>query len=103
MPRTIVDLVSARPIDLAIVEGPAHCGACHTPKNTLGGDETRHALAGSSLQGWYAPDLTGNVRRGLGSWSADDIVAYLRARYTDKPPWPDVARAVAETRKEGGQ
>jgi len=32
-----------------------------------------------------------------------DIVAYLRARYTDKPPWPDIARAVAEARKEGDE
>ena len=32
-----------------------------------------------------------------------DIVAYLRARYTDKPPWPDIPRAVAEARKEGDE
>ena len=32
-----------------------------------------------------------------------DITAYLRARYTDKPPWPDVAAAVTQVRKEGGE
>jgi mono/diheme cytochrome c family protein len=32
-----------------------------------------------------------------------DIAAYLRARYTDKPPWPDLAGTVAQIRKEGGE
>ncbi|HZE47499.1 MAG TPA: cytochrome c [Xanthobacteraceae bacterium] len=32
-----------------------------------------------------------------------DITAYLRARYTDKPPWPDVAGAVAQVRKGGSE
>jgi mono/diheme cytochrome c family protein len=32
-----------------------------------------------------------------------DITAYLRARYTDKPPWPDVPRTVAQVRKGGSE
>jgi nicotinate dehydrogenase subunit B len=32
-----------------------------------------------------------------------DLAAYLRARYTDKPPWPDIEPAVAQARKEGGE
>jgi mono/diheme cytochrome c family protein len=32
-----------------------------------------------------------------------DITAYLRARYTDKPPWPDVPGAVAQVRKGGDE
>jgi mono/diheme cytochrome c family protein len=32
-----------------------------------------------------------------------DITAYLRARYTDKPPWSDVPGAVAQVRKGGGE
>ncbi len=31
------------------------------------------------------------------------ITAYLRARYTDKPPWPDVPGAVAQVRKGGSE
>jgi len=31
------------------------------------------------------------------------ITAYLRARYTDKPPWPDIPRAVAQVRKGGSE
>ena len=31
-----------------------------------------------SLQGWFAPDITNDNRRGIGGWSADDVVAYLK-------------------------
>jgi mono/diheme cytochrome c family protein len=62
-----------------LVQGPGHCGACHTPKSLLGGDKTSEALRGSTLQGWFAPDITDDQRTGLGSWSNDDIVAYLKS------------------------
>jgi mono/diheme cytochrome c family protein len=61
-----------------LVEGPGHCGACHTPKTLLGGDKNGEALQGYALQGWFAPDITNDSTRGLGRWSKDDIVAYLR-------------------------
>jgi mono/diheme cytochrome c family protein len=61
-----------------LVEGPAHCGACHTPKTFLGGDKTKELFEGSALQGWFAPDITNDSRRGLGNWSIDDITAYLK-------------------------
>ncbi len=59
-----------------LVEGAAHCGACHAPKNLLGAD--KQALTGGLLQGWYAPDLTSNRGSGLGAWSKADIVEYLQ-------------------------
>ncbi len=62
-----------------LVTGPGHCGACHTPKTTLGGDENDKALQGYSVQGWFAPDITSDARRGLGDWSPQDIVEYLKA------------------------
>ena len=58
--------------------GPAHCGACHTPKNLLGGDEQSAALQGGEVQGWFAPDITADPASGLGQWSVEDIVAYLK-------------------------
>ncbi|HEX9465326.1 MAG TPA: cytochrome c [Alphaproteobacteria bacterium] len=61
-----------------LVEGPGHCGACHTPKNFLGGDKTSRRLEGGVLQGWFSPNLTGHQRIGVGAWAADDIVAYLK-------------------------
>ena len=61
-----------------LAEGLGHCGMCHTPKNFLGADQTSESLKGYELQGWFAPDITNDPRRGLGSWSIDDIVAYLK-------------------------
>ena len=61
-----------------LVEGLMHCGACHTPKNFAGGDKNDERLQGYALQGWFAPDITTDKRRGIGSWSADDLIAYLK-------------------------
>jgi mono/diheme cytochrome c family protein len=61
-----------------IVEGPAHCGTCHTPKTLLGGDKTATPLAGATLQGWFAPNITTDNHKGVGGWSKDDLVHYLR-------------------------
>jgi mono/diheme cytochrome c family protein len=61
-----------------LVEGVGHCGACHTPKNQLAGDERDKPLYGGMLDNWVAPDLTGNARTGLGRWALADVVEYLR-------------------------
>jgi mono/diheme cytochrome c family protein len=61
-----------------IVTGLGHCGSCHTPKTALAGDEDGRALHGGELDNWVAPDLTPNTRTGLGAWSTEEIVQYLR-------------------------
>jgi mono/diheme cytochrome c family protein len=61
-----------------LAEGLTHCGMCHTPKNFLGGDRNGEYLRGYALQGWFAPDITNDARRGIGGWSVDEIVAYLK-------------------------
>ncbi len=61
-----------------LVLGPGHCGACHTPKTVLGGDLSHEALRGYTIQGWFAPNITGDLELGLGRWSVEDVVAYLR-------------------------
>jgi len=61
-----------------IVEGLGHCGSCHTPKTMTGGDEGSKFLAGGSLQGWMAPDITANAHSGIGAWTEADIVQYLK-------------------------
>lgn len=76
------------------VNGPAHCGACHTPKSILGGDKLDHYLQGAELQGWFALNVTNDETTGLGKWSIDDIAAYLltgRNRITAAGP---IAEAV---------
>jgi mono/diheme cytochrome c family protein len=61
-----------------LVEGAEHCGLCHSPKNAMGGDDSARAMQGSVLQSWYAPNLTGDGHVGLGNWTIDDIVLYLK-------------------------
>jgi mono/diheme cytochrome c family protein len=62
-----------------LVEGAAHCGACHTPKNAFGADKRGQLYGGYRVQGWFAPRLDGAERTGLKSWSVDDIVEYLQS------------------------
>lgn len=62
-----------------LVQGLTHCGACHTAKNFLGGDKSSAALQGGVLQNWYAPDITADAHEGLGNWTEDDIVGYLKS------------------------
>jgi mono/diheme cytochrome c family protein len=62
-----------------LVEGAAHCGACHTPKNMFGADQRSRAYGGGSVGGWFAPRLDSAERSGLKSWSVEDIVEYLQS------------------------
>ena len=61
-----------------IVTGIGHCGACHSPKNFLFADKPGTAMQGNVVDGWYAPNITGAKRDGLGDWSAQDIVQFLK-------------------------
>jgi mono/diheme cytochrome c family protein len=61
-----------------LVEGAGHCGLCHTPKNAMGADESGRFMQGTVLESWYAPNLTSSARLGLGDWSIDDIMLYLK-------------------------
>lgn len=60
-----------------LVEGAAHCGACHTPKNVFGADRRSRSFGGGLVDGWFAPRLDNAPRSGLKSWSVDDIAEYL--------------------------
>jgi mono/diheme cytochrome c family protein len=44
----------------------------------MGADKTAHYLQGSEIQDWFAPNLTNDAVRGLGRWSPDDLVTYLK-------------------------
>ena len=61
-----------------LVEGPGHCAACHTPKTVLGGPKKDHDFHGGAFGTWFAPDLTPNGRTGLGGWTRDEVVAFLK-------------------------
>jgi len=62
-----------------LVEGAAHCGACHTPKNMFGADKRGQTYGGGPVDGWFAPRLDGAMRSGLKSWSVEDIAEYLQS------------------------
>ena len=61
-----------------LVQGPMHCGTCHTPKTALGADDGDKKLQGYKLEGWFAPNITASKQVGLGSWSNAEIVSYLK-------------------------
>jgi mono/diheme cytochrome c family protein len=67
-----------------LVEGLGHCGACHTPTNVLGASKKRDAYEGGELASWYSPNLKNDERSGLGSWSEDDIVEFLKTGRTSR-------------------
>ncbi|MEX0954036.1 MAG: c-type cytochrome [Rhizobiaceae bacterium] len=60
-----------------LVEGPAHCGGCHTEKNVAGADKESRHLMGGQLENWAAPDIRAGPNGGLADWSEDDIVEFL--------------------------
>ncbi len=61
-----------------LVEGVAHCGACHTPRNALGAEETGKQYAGAVVDNWTAPPLA-NANPSAVPWSAAEFTAYLKA------------------------
>ncbi len=61
-----------------LVQGPGHCGACHSPRNVLGATEEGSSLAGGKLGAWLAPNISADARWGIGTWSIDDIVTFLK-------------------------
>lgn len=61
-----------------LIEGLGHCSECHSPRNVLGGIEQKKAFTGADIDGWFALNLTGNLKTGLGQWSVADIATYLK-------------------------
>lgn len=66
-----------------LVEGLAHCGECHTPRNLIGGpDRGRWLAGGQSAEGnEKIPNITPH-KDGLGAWSAKDIENSLETGFT---------------------
>jgi len=59
-------------------EALAHCSTCHTPRNALMAEQSSKALSGGSLGSWYAPNITSDPISGIGDWTQDELVQYLR-------------------------
>ncbi len=61
-----------------LVEGLDHCGDCHTPKGIAMEPIRSETFSGGEIKDWYAPNITSDPVRGIGGWSADDLVTYLK-------------------------
>jgi mono/diheme cytochrome c family protein len=61
-----------------IVEGLGHCGECHNHRNVLGASDWSGKYEGGEIEGWYAPNITSDGKQGIGSWSEDSLVQFLK-------------------------
>ena len=79
-----------------LAEALGHCGECHTPRNLLGGLKEEMAYAGSreGPEGEIAPNITPDVKTGIGTWDVEDVVFFLKSG--SKPDGDDVQGLMAE-------
>jgi mono/diheme cytochrome c family protein len=68
-----------------LVQGLAHCGACHTPrglamqeKALTGNDGTAYLSGGGAVDNWIPSSLRSEHGGGLADWSEDDIAQLLK-------------------------
>ena len=63
-----------------LVQGLAHCGACHSTRNALGAPIAGHAYDGAMmpLSDWYAPSLTARNEASVADWEIAQISAWLK-------------------------
>ncbi|AOF86270.1 cytochrome c family protein [Hydrogenophaga sp. RAC07] len=63
-----------------LTRGLAHCAACHTERDPLGGSSEAQAFRGGLMpaQDWYAPSLRSAAEGGVASWDAGQVVALLK-------------------------
>jgi mono/diheme cytochrome c family protein len=60
-----------------LVEGLAHCGSCHTPRNALGAERGADQFAGGEVENWHAYAINAQSPAPV-PWTADALAAYLR-------------------------
>lgn len=58
------------------VEGLGHCGACHSPRNSLGAVRAEAHLAGGDAEGWRSPGLGANAEARV-PWTRESLMNYL--------------------------
>ncbi|MBV1836989.1 cytochrome c [Acetobacter estunensis] len=73
-----------------LVTGPGHCGACHTPRGFSmqekaydGAGGAEFLAGGGVIDNWIAPSLRDDPVVGLGRWTEDDLVQFLRSGRID--------------------
>ncbi|MCU0951594.1 MAG: cytochrome c [Burkholderiaceae bacterium] len=78
-----------------LVQGLAHCTACHGERNLFGATSESLAFSGGLLPmtGWYAPSLARSDEAGVVDWPRDEVVALLK---TGSAPRGSVLGPMAE-------
>ena len=63
-----------------LVQGLAHCGACHSTRNALGAPVAGHNYDGAMMPGndWYAPSLTDKREASVADWPIEQIAQWLK-------------------------
>ncbi|CAN5766061.1 hypothetical protein BH11PSE8_BH11PSE8_12970 [soil metagenome] len=61
-----------------LANGLAHCGECHNARPVAGTSKWRESLQGGVVDNWYAPNITSDVRDGIGAWSNDQLATFLK-------------------------
>ena len=64
----------------SLVEGLAHCGSCHTPRNALGAERTDRYLGGGEAEGWHAPAAASTAPA---PWTEEQLFTYLRKGFVE--------------------
>ncbi len=60
-----------------LVEGLAHCGACHTPRNALGAERTSASFSGGDVDNWHAYAINSRSPSPV-PWNTEALFHYLR-------------------------
>lgn len=98
----VIALAADAPQEVALgrylVEGPGHCGECHTPRDFAGGgDKTRWLSGAAAAEGeGIVPNITSG-EGGIGDWSASDIASYLETGFT--PEFDSVGGAMVAVQR----
>jgi mono/diheme cytochrome c family protein len=61
-----------------LVRGLAHCSTCHTPRNLLMAERPSRELAGGAVGTWAASNITSDANSGIGGWSEQELIDYLK-------------------------
>ncbi|WP_214473320.1 cytochrome c [Mesorhizobium sp. dw_380] len=85
-----------------LVEGPGHCGECHTPRDFAGGIKKGEWLAGAvAAEGSGVVSNITSGEGGIGRWSAADIANYLETGFT--PDFDSVGGTMVDVQRNMAQ
>ncbi|MBP6019161.1 MAG: cytochrome c [Burkholderiaceae bacterium] len=61
-----------------LARGLAHCSTCHTPRSVTMAEDLSRRLGGEVVGGWFAPNITSDPVSGIGGWTQEEIVTYMK-------------------------